>query len=425
VLRVLLVACLLAPPRVSAASSWQPVRVHLECQGWGRTKACPAFLRGFIDQSPVLVHAPLADAQVVLYYNVTFRAGFDRVHLRLVSELPGAPRALEVAQEIDSRAADDEQRAELERAFLRGVAPFVAAVLPDAVRVELRAPGPPPSAPPDTTPWGASLWAGGFGSWTDSYRSLRISSGAGVSRVTGASTLSQSIAAQHGVSRQPPLVVDGEEISLDTSNHALSSRTVAARNLGDHLAAGLLLRTGHEDPAGRYRWTARGHLGASYDLFPADDGRGNALALAYLVGAQADRYNAENDRGERAATFFTHGLLAGGSVRRDRVTYGVQAALFAQLLRPLRRHVIEIEPSITLQIGAHLDVDLSASVAKQAVPGPGVIDTGDFEAVTRASYAEPLQVSGSVNFQLHWDRSNADRNNRWQVTGTLGETDSL
>src|SRR5262245_10609460 len=93
-----------------AGRSWQPVRIHVECQGWGRTKACPAFLDGFIGETTLLQRAPRAQAQVVLYYNVTFRAADDLVHLRFTSTLPDAPRELEVLQIVDSRAADDAQR---------------------------------------------------------------------------------------------------------------------------------------------------------------------------------------------------------------------------------------------------------------------------------------------------------------------------
>src|SRR4030095_14172559 len=93
----------------AAATPFTPIGIHLECQGSGRTRACPAFLRGFIDASRVLVHAPRAGAKVLLYDNVTQRAGFDRVQLRFTSELVGAPSENEVLQEIDTRAGDDAQ----------------------------------------------------------------------------------------------------------------------------------------------------------------------------------------------------------------------------------------------------------------------------------------------------------------------------
>lgn len=405
--------------------TWKPLRVNLQCQSWGRTKACPAFLRGFIDETPVLAYAPLAEAQVILYYNVTTRASADLVLLRLTSKVQGAPEAFEVVQEIDSRATDDEQRSQLRPAFLRAIAPFVAAVLPEAVRVELVAPERAAITVPRTTPWGFSLWASGWGSWTENYRSGNLGVGGGTSRVTASSTFSQSVSASYGLSRQPALEVDGETVSLDTDTYSVEGRTTGSHNLDCHFALGALLRGAHEDPVGRYRWTARAHVGASYDLFPADDPRGNALAVAYLVGVQSDRYNAANELGERRAAFPSHALLASGSVRRDTITYGVSAAVIAQLLRPRRRHVVEISPSVSVQLGAHLDVSLWFGVTKQEVPGPGEIDPGDFEQVTRASYAEPIRLSGSLNFNLHWDRSNPDRNNRWQVTGALDELDSL
>src|SRR5262245_21182722 len=102
-----------AGPARAARARGIPLRVHLDCQGQGRTKACPAFLRGFIDAASVMVPAPLARALVVVYYNVTFRGRQDLIHLRLTSRLPGAPSELEVVAEVDSRAGDDAQRRQL------------------------------------------------------------------------------------------------------------------------------------------------------------------------------------------------------------------------------------------------------------------------------------------------------------------------
>src|SRR5262245_4330193 len=113
---LLVVACLLVS-RVAAA---QPIRVAIECEEDGRTKACPAFLLGFVDANPVFLHSPRETAEVVVYANATEVALVDRMHLRFVGRLPGAPQVFELDVDLDSRADDDSQRGQLEPAFLRG-----------------------------------------------------------------------------------------------------------------------------------------------------------------------------------------------------------------------------------------------------------------------------------------------------------------
>src|SRR5689334_12445169 len=104
-----------------------PVRVSIECEDTGRTKACPAFLTGFLEANQLLLAAPRAEADVLVYVSVHEVALADRVHLRFVSSLPSTPPIVEIDVEIDTRADDDAQRAQLEPAFLRGLALYVAA----------------------------------------------------------------------------------------------------------------------------------------------------------------------------------------------------------------------------------------------------------------------------------------------------------
>ncbi len=407
-----------------AGKRWEPVRIHVECQGWGRTKACPAFLDGFIGETPLLQRAPRASAQVVLFYNVTFRAADDLVHLRFTSTLADAPHELEVLQEVDSRASDDAQREQLKPAFLRGLAPFVAAVVPEAVQITLVAPENGEREEVPTTPWGFGISVGGFGSWTKQYQSANGWGGIGVSRIDACSQFMAGVDANYGVSRQPPLIVDDQEVSLDTDSYAVSGLAKFIRNLDGRWSAGGIVRGGHEDPLGRYRFSARAHAGISRDWFRADDPRGNQLAVVYLAGFQYDRYNRHNVLRELKPRFPTHMVIASGSVRRDRVTFSLGAGAAAQMFEPRRRYVVDLSPSISITIGDHVDVSTSLSVTKQAVPGTE-FDPSNFEEVTRASYAEPLRIFGSFNLNLHWDRSNPDRNNRWQVANELGGLETL
>ena len=355
----------------TAPSSFHPLRIHIVCQRVGRTRACPAFLRGFVDATPVLMAAPESQAQVTLYVNVTARARFDRLALRFTSSLAGAPAAFEVLQEIDSRAPDDQQRAALEPAFLRGVAPFVAEVAPDAVAVKLVVPHGAAAAPIATSPWSFALSGSGDGTRAARYQSARIRGSLELARTTAASLLLVNAGLSYSLSRQPPLEIDGHKVSLDLDTYSLEATGEYALSLGRHLAVGALARAGHQDPGGSYRTTVRAHAGAAWDLYPSDDTRGNRLEIAYLIGLERDRYNRANGLGQRRAGFASHMLLASGSVRRDTVTWSLSASLAAQLLRPDRRRVISLSPEVSIQAGAHVDVESVAQPVAGGHAGPG------------------------------------------------------
>jgi hypothetical protein len=422
-LGVLAIAWLAGRP--AHATTFEPLRVAIDCQGWGRTKACPAFLLGFLDETPLLVAAPRSEADVVLIVHVTFRASEDLILLRFTSTRAGLPPVYEVVQAVDTRATDDEQRAQLREGFVRGVAVYLALRIPEAVKVELRVPDGAERAAPPSSPWSESVWLGGHGSWSRRFQNASLWTGFHVSRVTARSIYAGSVSGGYSLSRQPPLVVEGQEISLDVDSYSAEARVMTSHHLSPHWSVGSLWRGGHEDQEGRYLATVRDHVGLSHDWFFADDPRGNALSVAYLVGAQADWYNATNVLGEDRAAFPSHGLLTRGSVRKDKVGYGLRASVFAMLLEPTKRYVIEVSPNIEIQVGDHVDLDVSLGLTKQAVPGPRDVDAENFEEVTRASYAEPLQVNGFFSIRLHWDRTNAQRNDRFDVSDRLGNLGTL
>ena len=116
------------------------VAVHVQCQTVGRTKACPTFLLGILDVEPRVRQAPRAAADVTLYFNATGIASTDVALLRFVGDLDGAPRALELTVDLDSRGTDDEQLAQLRAALLRGLALYVAARDPSAVTTAIATP---------------------------------------------------------------------------------------------------------------------------------------------------------------------------------------------------------------------------------------------------------------------------------------------
>ncbi len=408
--------------------TWSPILLNVECQSDGRTKACPAFLRGFIDEIPLLRWAPRAGAQVVLYVSHTARAREDLVFMRFTSSLPGAPSSFEVVQGLDIQATDDVQRELLRPAFERGVAPFVAARYPDAVRVEFKIPAQASLADGPTSPWSYGMWMGGYYDWKGDYRDGNFWGGFKVGRTTRRSSIGGSVGGSYSLSRSPPLEVDGTTVSLDTDSYSVYANADGSVNLTPDLAVGVVARGGHEDAVGLYAGTARLHGGASYDWFAADDPRGNRLALAYVVGAQLDAYRKRNVLGEDRAIFPSHGLVAEGEVRRDKVSYRLRVSALSQL-QPATgapdRYVLDVAPEIEVKVGDHVDLSVRFSLSKRAVPGPADVDATDFEEVRRRSYAEPTQATMFFNVNIHWDRTDPDRNDRFSVAGSLGNLDPL
>ena len=71
-------------------------------------------------------------------------------------------------------------------------------------------------------------------------------------------------------------------------------------------------------------------------------------------------------------------------------------------------------PFATIQIGSHVDLNLSLSLTKRTFPAPdpAAIDPSDYEQLSRLAYAEPLSLSGTLGLTFHWDPTNGVRNNR-------------
>jgi hypothetical protein len=420
-LGVVLVLCTASVAQPPPAASG-PLRVAVECESYGRTKACPAFLLGFLDANKVLLSAPRSDADVVLYVSATEVALADRVHLRFVGNVPGAPKVIETDVDVDTRGDDDAQRGELEPAFLRGVALFVAARHPDAVTVALAAPEAGEVAAPKTSPYDVGLSIGGFGSAfgnpfaDDSYLNFSGYVSLFGSRVTRKWRVATNVDASGGVSLSPPLVLDdGTTVSLDTKQWGLSAAATGAWLYNDCYSFGGSVRAFREDPKGQFKDGLTVKAGVEWDKYPSDDPRGNRLAVLYYGGYQVERYNIRNEIGERFAQFPIHGLVASGSLRKDKVGVGVSLSVGGEVLHPGRRHHLSASPYVEWQIGTHVDVSVSFSITKREFPAPdeSMIDPGDFELQQRLSYAQPLSMNGSLSLSIHWDRTNGERNNRF------------
>ena len=384
----------------------------LECQDAGRTKACPAFLLAQIESTPLLMPAPRAAAQVVLYVTAAPIANRDRLHLRFVGELSGAPSSVEVDVDLDTRASDDQQRAQLRPAFLRGLALYVATIAPDAVKIEILLPTTEVTRP-DTTPWGVNVEIEGAGSWTDGYKSATTSTTALLYRLDASSRYTLELTGSGGLTRRPPLVVDAREVSLDTNEWSLGASMYANWNVSADWAVATSAWASRMDPKGQLRSQLGVNAGVEWDLFPSDDPRGNVLAVANFLTLRRDALNFVNELGQSTAVYGFDRLSIVGKVRRDRATLGLNLGLGFEVLHPSRRYNLTMAPSISWQLGDHVDVEVSFELGARGVPVP-VIPDDDLEAQGRASYAEPLFAEGQLTLKLHFDPTNGERNNRFE-----------
>lgn len=416
--RLTLVASLLClASRVEAEDTpaGAPIRVAIQCERLGRTKACPAFLTGIVDENKVLLSSPRAVADVVIYATANEVALLDRVHLRFVGQMTGSPAPVEIDVELDTRTTDDVQRATLTPAFLRGIALFVATRHPGAVSVALTVPDAMATTKAPTSPWGLVLGLAGNASYTAKYRTAGTQLyliGRYLRRNVRAFAL-QSLSAS--LNRQPPLKLeDGTLIGLDSEQWKYRGGAEAIYSWCDRWSIGVGSYTFFEDPKAQYAYNSRNRVAIEWDRFPADDPRGNRLGVFYHVGWIVERYNIRNELGERFAQYPSHGIDAVGSVRSDRISYGLNLASDVQVDHPRRRLLLTASPFMTIQIGNHIDLNLTFSITQRTFPAPdpAAIDPSDFEQLSRLSYAEPLSVNGSIGLTFHLDPTNGVRNDR-------------
>lgn len=406
------------PPPVDAMfppAELRPIKVAVVCEETGRTKVCPSFVNGFIDANEVLLLSPRAGADVVLYVTASQVALVDRVHLRFVGRMTEAPTVTEVDVDVASRGTDDQQRAQLEPAFLRGIAVYVGARHPEAVTVTLSAPAGAARPRGRTTAWGFGTGGEAYASYTEKYRAANGNFNIRLSYITTDFRVLVAGFANGGVNRQPPLTLDdGTIVDLDSYSWGASGGAEAIKLLDAHWSVGIGSYTEVDDPRAQYRVAQRTRAAIAYDEFRADDPRGNRLEIFYHLGSAYERYNLRNELGEDSAWYGVHGIDAVGSVRHDRITYGLRLDSNVQLDHPRRRYALTASPYTTIQLGDHLDLSLSFSVTKHELPGPdpAVIDPSDFQQLSRLQFAEPLSMNASVSIDFHWDATNGQRNDR-------------
>ena len=352
---------------------------------------------------------------MILYVTATEVALVDRVQLRFVSTMPATPRELEIFVDLDTRADDDTQRKQLAAAFLRGMAIHIGARFPTAVAVTVTTPADVASVEASTTPWDVALNLGGYGSHTRSFQSLNAYAEAVVTRTTRALRLIAEAGASTNINRQPPLMLDdGTRVPLDVEAWNVAARVQGVYLLSPCWSVGGLVRYAKDDPKGQHAYTTRVRAALEWDLYPADDPRGNRLAVLYTAGYAIERYNLTNEIGERFAHYPIHELIASGTLRKDKIGIGLSLAAGSQLDHPGRRHHVSASPSLEIQLGSRVDISFSFSITKRALPGPDtdLIDPTDYALLTRLAYAEPLALNGSLNLYIHFDRTNGARNDR-------------
>jgi len=412
---------------LAADPTWSPLRVSLDCQTQARVDAC-TYLRGTLDALDVVAVVPLSEAQVVLHVNATTAATTDFVHLRAVSDLnsgvAGTPASFEQDVEVDYRLPVDEQREALDPALLRVLAPYLSVAVPGAVRVTVTTPA-GVAAASKTSPWSFSTWAGGYGSWSQDYKAFSGWAGMSAGRITNSDAQQIWVNYDRNIELQPSIVVGDAEVALASDTSAIVGGSTASWLWSKHWAVGVNLGGGHDDPEGQYLGTARARAGVEYDLFPSDDPRGNVLAVAWLVGGQADWYNVTNTLGQDRTVFPTQMIIGSGSLRVDKVTLTVDVSARSQLWPLFERYLVSASVETELTLGDHVDLSFEADATQQAIPGPSAIDASSYEEVTRASYAQPLSVQGWFSLRFHWDNTNSARNNRFNAVQQVDVTGGL
>ena len=185
------------------------------------------------------------------------------------------------------------------------------------------------------------------------------------------------------------------------------------------------MAAGMEDLEQRFEQTGRVHMGIERNWFPSNDPRNNRFAVAYMVGVQADRYHQTNVYGEDSAVFPKQLLLASGSVRKGRVEYSFGVDLISELPNILTRYQASAWTFGSLYLGDHVDLEMWIDLTQQAIPGPEALDQSDYEEITQASYAEPLQMNGYISIRVHWDRSNGAMYNRFYSAARQSPLENL
>jgi hypothetical protein len=203
-------------------------------------------------------------------------------------------------------------------------------------------------------------------------------------------------------------------VSLDSENWFIRPGGEFIQLINDCWSTGIGSFTNFEDPKGQFKYSNRTRAAIEWDRFSSDDPRGNRLAVFYHLGWVTERYRVRNELGETFATYPVHGINAVGSLRHDKLEFGLELETEVQLLHPTRRRSVTVSPHIGIKLGDHIDLGLSLSLTQREIPAPDedAIDPSDYAQLSRLSYAEPLSISGSLNLTIHFDPSNGVRNNR-------------
>lgn len=404
-----------SPTPTTATDDAKAIAVRIACEGYARTKACPTFLLAAIDENRLLTHATRASADVNLFVTTTQIGNDDLLHFRFVASVKGAPATIEYDVTVSSRGSDDAIRKVVVAGFQRGIALFVAARLPAAVDVAFHTPTGQVIAKKTNSPWDVSLMLSGSGNKTARYLQLSGFTSLGVAHTTATQRVRASVGGSYSRTEQPPLIVGDQQVSLNTRSYSMSGTVSGARDWTPHWSTLAIASLAKSDPRSPVLTEGYAGLGVEWNRYASNDARGNVLGARYNLGVQADRYAVVNVLGQTSAIYPEHQASVFASLRRDTATFNLSASARSQVDAPSQRYVLSLSPSITWQIGAHVDVSLSGSLEKRAIPGPARENTTNPDIISRGAYADPLEARMHASLTLHWDRSNGARYSRFAM----------
>jgi hypothetical protein len=392
----------------------EPVKLHVKCEEPGRTKACPEFLRGLADQIPQLIVSPLHGADLVLFVSAAPIANDDRLHFRLISDMPNAPRTIEFDVLLPTRASDDQQRQLLEGPFRRAVGMYVAARFPTAVGTEFFPDVSEAAANPvPGQPWSFEISLSGSGSKAGPYTSAATESSIDLSRTTPTSQLGISAWGNYEQRGAPPLIIDGESVSLNATTYSAGASAFLQQDFTPCWSWQVFSAGHHDDPEGNFVFNAKLQAAMEWNAFASNDPRGNKLAVSYHIGAVWERYRQPNALDELTARYPLHSIAAKASLRHDTATYSLAVSAEAELLRPMTRNAIHMEPEIAVALTDRIDLAFNFKYEHREQAQP-MIDLTDYENLSQGVFAERESLSSSMSLRLHWDASNGAQNNRFE-----------
>lgn len=280
---LVLAAALPAAPAAAQTELDRPLRVYLDCSGFG----CDTDF--FVEEvSWVSFVRDRQDADVhVLGTRQSTGGGGGSYVLEFQGRQAFAGQQITLRAGTDPDATEDEVRSTLAGLARRGLAPFAAAtsaaprveVLPPADAVEGAA------LAPEDDPWDRwtfRLGINGFTNGESQQRFLNSSGNVSGSRVTEDWKVQFRLS---GSLQESEFELTGTSFSQESYDGG----ALAVRSLGSHWAAGGLF-SWRRSTFANYRHSARLSPAVEYNVFPYGESNRRLLTVLYMVGPRYNRY---------------------------------------------------------------------------------------------------------------------------------------